>query len=78
MIEMDFTKATSVTPGYMRSELDPKNLISHHINKSAGGQDSPAGEWAQIFSELMHTNLSLLQTWIQNFRSWTKISLLLS
>lgn len=53
----------------MRSELDPKNLISHHINKLAGGQDSPAGEWAQIFSELIHTNLSLLQTWIQNLRS---------
>lgn len=39
----------------MRSELDPENLISHHINKLAGGQDSPAGEWAQIFSELIHT-----------------------
>lgn len=23
----------------MMSELDPKNLISHHINKLAGGQD---------------------------------------
>jgi len=37
----------------MRSELDPKDLISHRINKLAGGQDSPAGEWAQIFSELI-------------------------
>lgn len=38
----------------MRSELDPKDLISHHINKLAGGQEIPAGEQAQIFSEIIH------------------------
>lgn len=57
---MDFTKAISVTLEYMKSELDPKNLISHHINKLAGGQDSPAGEQAQIFSELTNTHTHTL------------------
>lgn len=36
----------------MRSELNPKDLISHHINKLAGGQEGPAGQQAQIFSEI--------------------------
>lgn len=69
---MDFTKPTGVTPGSMMSELDP------NINKLAGGQDSPAGERAWVVSELIHANPPLLQPTIQRFRSWAKISLLVS